>query len=285
MKTPNREWPIIVGGCHRSGTSLVRRILNAHSRIHCGPEIKFFKDFYSDYVNDPIKHGRFIQSARSILPEEQLISILGKAFIELHEAAATQAVKPRWADKNPENVLYLHQWDQLLGDEWYFVQVVRNPLDTLGSMVEANFKFAIPADLPGKIDFYNQYTQAGLNFYQTHPERSYRIMYERLVASPWEQIELLMQSLGEKAEQSQMDFNSATHQVGLEDPKVKTTQKVHSDSIGRYKNDFSSQEIQEIQEKTSTVWRKLDPEGFYIPEQNNIPEKKSFSFGHFFNKK
>ena len=30
--------PIIVGGCFRSGTSLVRRLLNAHSRIFCGPD-------------------------------------------------------------------------------------------------------------------------------------------------------------------------------------------------------------------------------------------------------
>ena len=47
-------WPIIVGGCHRSGTSLVRRLLNAHSRIYCGPEVKFFRDFFKDERDDII---------------------------------------------------------------------------------------------------------------------------------------------------------------------------------------------------------------------------------------
>jgi hypothetical protein len=50
---PPNTWPIIIGGCHRSGTSLLRRILNARSRIHCGPEIKFLRDFHGDYYGDP----------------------------------------------------------------------------------------------------------------------------------------------------------------------------------------------------------------------------------------
>src|ERR671937_1164267 len=97
--------PIIIGGCHRSGTSLVRRILNAHSRIHCGTEVKFFRDFYGDYFYDPLKHARFFSTARAILSENDLLEIFGNAFIALHERAAAEANKPRWADKNHENVL------------------------------------------------------------------------------------------------------------------------------------------------------------------------------------
>jgi len=66
------EWPIVIGGCLRSGTSLVRRILDAHSRIHCGPEVKFLRDWNGDYLNAPIPYGRFMRSARSILPEDEL---------------------------------------------------------------------------------------------------------------------------------------------------------------------------------------------------------------------
>ncbi|MCX6082366.1 MAG: sulfotransferase [Chloroflexi bacterium] len=266
----NSNLPIIIGGCHRSGTSLVRRILNSHSRIYCGPEIKFFKDWYGDYINDPITHARFIQSAKSILPEEELFSILGKAFIDIHIRAAERFDKPRWADKNPENVLYLHQWNQLLGKEWYFVQVVRNPLDTLASMIEANFKYALPSELDKKIDFYNSYSEAGLNFYESHPDRSYRIIYESLVKSPGKEINKLMQWLGEKAESIQLDFNSAQHQPGLEDPKIKKTQVVHSDSIDRWKRDLKSEEIQAILTKTLAIWKKLDNENSYPIDQLSI---------------
>jgi hypothetical protein len=268
MTAPGNTWPIIIGGCHRSGTSLIRRILNAHPRIYCGPEVKFFRDFYGDYlVDDPVRHARFLTSARSILPEADVLEILGQAFIALHQRAAAQAGKPRWADKNPENVLYLTQWEKMLGEEWFFIHVVRNPLDTLASIMEADFKYAIPSDLDSRIEFYRSYSEAGLNYCQMHPERSYRMVYERLAASPWEEVERLMQWLGEKAETDQLAFNSFQHQSGLEDPKVGKTQKIHSESIHRWEKFFSTNETAIILGRTGSLWKKLDENHYYPLEQ------------------
>src|SRR5690242_443217 len=115
MTKDQLNWPIIIGGCHRSGTSLMRRLLNAHSRIYCGPEVKFFRDFYNDYaLKDPLKKVRYMFSARAILSEDELLEVLGESFIELHVRAARQSGKARWADKNPENVLYAAEWTRLL---------------------------------------------------------------------------------------------------------------------------------------------------------------------------
>src|SRR4051812_2806217 len=119
-----RDWPIIVGGCHRSGTSVVRRVLDAHGRIHCGPEIKFFRDFYGDYPDDSLRDFRFVQTARAVLPADELLEVVGRAFVEVHERAAHHAGKPRWADKAPENVLHTREWERLLGDRWFLVHVV-----------------------------------------------------------------------------------------------------------------------------------------------------------------
>jgi hypothetical protein len=63
-------------------------MLNAHSRIHCGPEITFSRDFYGHYRSDPIAHLCFASSARSVLPEPELLAILGRAFVGVHERAA-----------------------------------------------------------------------------------------------------------------------------------------------------------------------------------------------------
>ena len=139
-----KSLPILVGGCHRSGTTLLRHILDAHSGIYCGPEIKFLRDFYEDYFEDPLRHLRYAETARAALPEEELLNILGRSFIAVHERAARAAGKRRWADKNPENVVYLKSWQKLLGDAWLFVHVVRNPFDTMASILEHPFPLTIP---------------------------------------------------------------------------------------------------------------------------------------------
>ena len=105
MTVPRSEWPVVVGGCHRSGKSLVRCLPDAHPRIHYGPEVPFFRDFYGDYLEDALHHLRFTQAARSLLSEDELLDVLGRGFVAVHERAANRAGKPRWADKAPENVL------------------------------------------------------------------------------------------------------------------------------------------------------------------------------------
>jgi hypothetical protein len=255
------EWPIVVGGCHRSGTSLVRRILDAHSRIHCGPEVKFFRDFYGDYFDDPLGPYRFPATARSLLPEDDLLDVLGRAFVTVHEEAARRAGKPRWADKAPENVLYLDQWYRLLGDEWLLVHAVRNPLDTLASMDEVGFPLTFPADLGGRVAFYRRYMEAGLDFGARFPDRYVRVVYEELVASPEAVLGSLMTSVGEEPERVQLAFDSTAHEAGLEDPKIAGTTGIHRESVDRWRSHLTAEEVEAIWRATADLWELIDPGG------------------------
>lgn len=249
------DFPIIVGGCVRSGTSLVRRVLDSHSRVYCGPEVKFFQDFYGDYGDDPIKTSRFFPSARRMVTEQHLMNTVGRSFVALHRRAAARDGKRRWADKVPENVLHLKDWESLLGDDWVFVQMVRNPLDTLASIKEAEFHSAIPPDLDGRIGMYKRYTLAGLEFREQHPERHHMIVYERFTQDPKQVVSDLMAWLGEDFEAVQLNFNSVRHQSGLEDQKVRETAEVHAKSVGRWKEILSPEEAQKISEECGAVWR------------------------------
>ena len=157
------KWPIVVGGCLRSGTSLVRRLLDSHTRIHCGPEITFFRDFYGEYRDDPLAHLRFSTTVRSLVTEDDALEVLGRAYVELHEHAARRAGKARWADKVPENVLYADRWDALLAGHCLFVHVVRNPLDTVASM-QGRFPLTLPDESAGKAEVYRRYIEAGLGW-------------------------------------------------------------------------------------------------------------------------
>jgi Sulfotransferase family len=254
------EWPIVVGGCLRSGTSLVRRILDSHPRVHCGPEIKFFRDFYGDYRDDPLEHLRFATTVRDLVSEEEALDVLGRAFVELHERAARRARKPRWADKAPENVLYTRQWDRLLDERWLFVHVVRNPLDTVASM-HGRFPLTLPEDVPARTHLYRTYTQAGLVFEEAHPERSLRIVYEELCAAPEEGVKRLMVWLGETFDPAQLAFNELPHETGLEDPEIASTNGVHGGSVGRWRSVLSDDEAALVWARTRDLWDVIDPAG------------------------
>lgn len=250
----------MVGGCYRSGTSLVRRILDGHPRIHCGPEVKLFRDFYADYlgVEDPVAHLRLLTTARSLAPEEELLEILGRALVEMHERAASHAGKPRWADKVPENVVFLDEWQRLLGDDWVFLHVVRNPLDTLASIQEAVFPRSIPPGLDARIDLYVEYAEAGLCFAEANPDRYIGLLYEDLVADPDSAVRRLMATLGEAFHPEQLAVNASPHQSGLEDPKAARASTLYSGSVGRWRSELSHDEAEAIRRSTAAVWSRLN---------------------------
>ena len=231
------KWPIIIGGCHRSGTTLVRRILNSHSRIHCGPEVKFFLDFYGP----PRGHWDYMNTARALASEDELLEFFGRGFVELHRHVADRAEKRRWADKAPENVLYLSHWKRLLGDQWLFIHVLRNPLDTIASLREAGFG-DVPRHVLGQLVHYVEHAEAGMRFGRQHPLRYHPLIYEELVTSPEATLASLMSFLEEKFEPQQLDFNSQHPNPALEDYKINSTTAIHTDSLHRWSERLSERD-------------------------------------------
>lgn len=232
--------PIIIGGFYRSGTTLLRRILDAHSRIHCGPEVKFLKDFYGDYQDDPLAHARFFTSARSYpVPEAWLLDTFGRAFVAFHERAAVAAGKPRWADKNPENVLYLDAWESILPNGFCFIDVVRDPHDALASLVEIGFAKAVPAGFAEKVELYARFREAGARYLKAHPDTAVQISYEALARAPEQTIRDLMDRLGEPFEPAMLSaINAPERGAGIEDPKARAEATVHERSVGRGARDL-----------------------------------------------
>ena len=96
--------PVMVGGCPRSGTTLMRTILDTHPNICCGPESSLMRlgalssgklavrfDFPRDYVRT---------MARESHSQAEFID---RFFLEYRSRFG----KPRWAEKSPRNVLRL----------------------------------------------------------------------------------------------------------------------------------------------------------------------------------
>ena len=239
------ELPIIIGGYYRSGTSLLRRILDSHSHIHCSPEIKFFKDFYGDYKDDNLSHIRFFSTLPSIgLTPDELLLIFGAAFVESHRKAMIKSGKIRWADKNPENVLYLNQWKTLLPEGFIFLHVVRHPLDALASLKEVGFVKTVPESIRDRAELYLSYEFAAENYQNEFPDRCFHIRYEEIVKNPEGTLKEFLSKIGESFESEILNnFFTMNRCAGIEDPKVSKTQYIHSNSIERWKNDLTDHEV------------------------------------------
>ena len=93
--------PIVLGGCGRSGTTLLRMMLDSHRRICCGPESSLFRRRAIDagWLADRFGFDRdeveaIVDAARS-----------RPAFIEAFAGLCMQkAGKARWAEKTPRNI-------------------------------------------------------------------------------------------------------------------------------------------------------------------------------------
>lgn len=242
--------PIIIGGFYRSGTSLVRRLLDAHGSIHCGPEVKFFKDLRGDYINDPLRHVRLFSTLPSLgLTSEEVATIFGQAFVAAHDLAAHKAGKARWADKNPENVLYLQEWKRLLPNGFAFIHVVRHPLDVLASLQEIGFPKAMPPAFEDKVKLLKTYVDSGAYYEDQNPQISIRVRYEELVGNTTACLSNMFTRLGEAFEPQVLDnINHPNRGFGIEDPKVIATDIVHNRSVGRWRTDLATEQVKIAQD-------------------------------------
>lgn len=121
---------IAVGGCGRSGTTLVRVILDSHRNICCGPESGLFKP-------RPLDLNKLNRKFKIDVPQLQAAYDKSQSraeFIEqFAEICLAREGKPRWAEKTPRNVLQL---DYLFArfPEARFVHVLRDGRDVACSL-------------------------------------------------------------------------------------------------------------------------------------------------------
>ncbi|MEM9168731.1 MAG: sulfotransferase [Pseudomonadota bacterium] len=238
--------PIIIGGSHRSGTSLFRHLLNAHSGIFCPSEIKFHMDLLRQFPNDPLEFARLSASIDALgLSRDEWLDEFGTAFVRCFEKAATRAGKRRWADKNPENAVNIAHWRRLLGGRLFFILVVRHPLDVIASMADARMDRVIPTDVAGRADHISRFIRTGLEYCTAQPGMSYVLRYEALVEAPQATLSTVLPALGESFEPGMLEALKAPSGTprGIEDPKVHRTRSVHASSVGRWRKDLSASDV------------------------------------------
>lgn len=243
---------IIILGHPRSGTTLLRRVLDGHSRIACPPETHLLsacaRFLHTEHTTQGVDMGVLSGLNFAGIPDELTLSRLRDfAFSFLEQYAASQN-KPRWAEKTAFDAFHVERIEKLCGENTPFVCVVRHPLDVAISTREFCDSMGMyPSVLHEYIKKYPQPIEAFVRSWldvthrfeelrNCHPDTCTIVRYEDLVASPDATLRTLLEFLGEKYEPQMLERGLAgSRQLGFGDHKSYGSREVHRASVDRWK--------------------------------------------------
>jgi len=218
--------PFFIVGCGRSGTTLLRTLLNRHPAIAIPLESLFIIDYLRvqdrydlKYLNSlVIREPELEEWGISVSVEDLQDSVsVPRMISKLHEIYAESKGKSRWGQKTPRFVRYL----DLLGKNFpssKMIHMIRDPRAVVSSLIQSDVhqSNAYHGSHRWMMD-----VRAGLTYELTHSSRVLRVFYEDLVKEPEEVLKAVFEFLemdstgmtksGEKKTQEYSDFYENIH--------------------------------------------------------------------------
>jgi protein-tyrosine sulfotransferase len=257
----SQEPVIIIGGCPRSGTTLLRRLLDEHPNIVCGPETSALL---------PVRLSAGELAAASDLPRADVAAMLAASrsqadFVDqLFDTVARRHGKRRWAEKTPLNVRHL-DWIFRHFPNARFIHVIRDGRDVACSLRTHPVRrlvngawVSVPQrrSVASCIDQWLDLTARGLRW--RGDPRYMEVRYEDLVAAPETTMRRVMDFVGEPYEEAWLQARLAEAGGGPSAPgsaapagadgrpdpeRPNAAGRITSGSIGRWRRDLSPPEI------------------------------------------
>jgi len=243
---------IVVLGVPRTGTTLLRRLLNGHRDICCPGETFLLTSaarfLRPDFVSDGIEYGVLGGLAAAGLPRDQALAALRHLVEECFQRIAARAGKTRWASKTAIDSFYLPEIEQLMGGHARFVCIVRHGLDTamsLKDLCDANETYIReihayvarnPRPLAAFTELWADVTGALLDLAARRPSDALLLKYEDLVAQPQATLDRLASFLGLPAGSIAVDALDEDVPSGLGDFKTYGKPGIEPASIGRWRS-------------------------------------------------
>lgn len=239
---------IVVGGCGRSGTTLLRIILDSHPDVCCGPESDLFRPHPVRLTRLADKfgfaHDRLKAMADSISCRVDFID-------RFAEACCRRAGKRIWAEKTPDNILGL-EWIFAHFPDAKFVHVLRDGRDVACSLrnhprykMENGRRVALDTNNP--IDKCAARWRDSLRSAQPFVQdpRFHTVRYEALTDSPRETISALLDFLGLPWHDNVLKHSEVD--TVFRDPaafpqNAEALKPISKDAAGRWKRDLSAEE-------------------------------------------
>jgi hypothetical protein len=244
--SPSQTGPIFIGGAGRSGTTLIRAMLDSHPRICCGPELKLLA-MVGDFYNGVVTQLPPFLTAYGVTPLKLRRSF--RQFVEsIVDDYCRAAGKQRWAEKTPNNVLHFIPLAEIFPDA-RFIHMVRDGRDvacSLMKMVWTDMRTGQRCDYTQDIGRAAQYWRFFILAARqslAHPALAGRVLtlqYEQLATEPEPAMRKVLEFLAEPWDPAVLTYYLKDRSHEPVDSNTKQiSEPTYTRSIGRWRTEMS----------------------------------------------
>ncbi len=254
--------PIFIGGAGRSGTTLLRVILDSHSRIACGPELKVLPSIAHLWTELQTTYAPFLAQSRV---DPARIDHAFRALIEdLLAPLGRHEGKARVAEKTPNNIFFFPHLHRIFPDAT-FLHMVRDGRDVVASLLTMDWTTpdGTPIDYTRDVRLASRYWAraivAGRAFLAMSAGTSrYReVRYEDLVDRPEACLRALFAWMGEPWEPAVLSYYERQRELGDESSADAVTRPMHRASVGRWRSQLTAAERAAVKDEIGPLLREL----------------------------
>ena len=239
------ERPIFVGGAQRSGTTLVRAMLDRHPNIACGPELRVIPALagFSTQTRGLVGSKLIQHYGVSSDTFDDIFAEMITSFLEPYRNFRD---KPRIAEKTPSNILHFPELARFFPDA-RFIHVIRDGRDVVSSMLTMEWSdtntgqpMESTRDPALAAASWAHHVSAG-----RAAEKSglplLALRYEDLIARPEETLKTLFEFLGEPWSEDALSFHEGEYvKAGIAEASApQISQPLYGHAVGRWRHDLT----------------------------------------------
>jgi protein-tyrosine sulfotransferase len=244
---------IIILGTPRSGTTLLRRLLDAHPAIACPAETCLFsacaRFLHSEQVSNGLDFGVLTGLAFAGFQSDDVRERLREFAFAFKREHARRENKKRWAEKTAVDTFHIEKIEDLCGNKVQFICLVRHGLDVACSINDLSVRgYTYLSEIHEYVKRYPRPMEAFahawvdvnrsmLDFIERHPDNTLLLRYEDLVSRPAEIMQQVFDYLGEEWSDELLHTALARKEnAGLGDWKTYYSTDIRCDSVDRWKS-------------------------------------------------